>query len=143
MLKHNRKLIAIAEPFMKNLYRIVAGSGFVVALTDGRGYIMEILGDQDMLVNPMTESFFQGAGWSEEEAGTNAIGTVLVIKESIQVTGSEHYCRMHHGITCSAAPIFDPQGNLLGTLIFPVHQRQHIFIRWEWLWLVLKQLWHS
>jgi transcriptional regulator of acetoin/glycerol metabolism len=116
MLERNRKLISIAEPFMKNLYRIVAGSGFVVALTDGRGYIMEILGDQDMLVNPMTESFYQGAGWSEEEAGTNAIGTVLVIKEPIQVTGSEHYCRMHHGITCSAAPIFDPQGNLLGTL---------------------------
>jgi len=116
MLKRNSRLIAIAEPFMKNLYRIVAGSGFVVALTDERGYVMEILGDHDMLINPMTESFFQGASWSEGDAGTNAIGTVLVSKEPMQVTGSEHYCRMHHGITCSAAPIFDRQGELLGIL---------------------------
>jgi len=116
MLKRNSELIAIAKPFMKNLYQIVAGSGFVVALTDVRGHIMEILGDQDMLKNPMTESFYQGASWSEEEAGTNAIGTALVIQKPIQVTGPEHYCRMHHCITCSAAPIFDPQGNLLGAL---------------------------
>ncbi|MBP2639310.1 MAG: acoR 1 [Firmicutes bacterium] len=116
MLKQNRDLIAIAKPFMKNLYRIVTGSGFVVALTDVRGYVMEILGDEDTLNNPMTVSFFQGANWSEVEAGTNAIGTALVIKKPIQVSGSEHYCRKHHSLTCSAAPIFDPQGNILGIL---------------------------
>ena len=116
MLRRNRELIAIAKPFMDNLYRIVAGSGFVVALSDVRGYIMEILGDEDTLMNSMTVSFFQGANWSEFEAGTNAIGTALVGKKPIQVSGSEHYCRKHHDLTCSAAPIFDVQGNLLGAL---------------------------
>lgn len=116
MLRHNRELITIAKPFMENLYRIVAGSGFVVVLTDVRGYIMEVLGDKDMLTNPMTESFFQGANWSEVEAGTNAIGTALVINKPIQVSGCEHYCRKHHCLTCSAAPILDNQGNILGIL---------------------------
>lgn len=116
MLKQNQELIKIAKPFMENLYQIVAGTGFVVVLTDVRGYIMEILGDQNTLLNPMTVSFFQGASWSEEEAGTNAIGTALVIKKPIQVSGSEHYCRNHHCLTCSAAPILDAQGRVLGIL---------------------------
>ncbi|MDF2572288.1 MAG: acoR 1, partial [Sporomusa sp.] len=115
-LRRNRELITIAKPFMDNLYQIVAGSGFVVALTDARGYIMEIFGDKDMLTNPMTVSFFRGSNWSEAEAGTNAIGTALVIKKPIQVSGSEHYCRKHHCLTCSAAPILDSQGRVLGIL---------------------------
>ena len=97
MLRRNREFVNIAKPFMENLYRIVTGSGFVVALTDVRGYIMEILGDQDTLSNPMTASFFQGASWSETDGGTNAIGTALIIKRPIQVSGCEHYCRKHHG----------------------------------------------
>ncbi|SDF36003.1 sigma-54-dependent Fis family transcriptional regulator [Sporomusa acidovorans] len=116
MLEENQELITIAKPFMANLYGFVAGSGFVVVLTDVRGYIMEIFGDEDVLTNPMTVSFFQGADWSEREAGTNAIGTALVIKEPIQVSGAEHYCRKHHNITCSAAPIMDKQGNMIGIL---------------------------
>lgn len=116
VLKQNQGLITIAKPFMDNLYQIVSGSGFVVVLTDIRGYIMEILGDSDTLLNPITVSFFQGANWSEEEAGTNAIGTTLVTRNPIQVSGSEHYCRKHHCLTCSAAPILDDKGNLLGIL---------------------------
>ncbi|MBP2637620.1 MAG: acoR 1 [Firmicutes bacterium] len=116
MLRKNRELITIAKPFMDNLYQIVTGSGFVVVLTDVRGYIMEILGDEDTLTNPMTVSFFQGASWSEEEAGTNAIGTALFAQKPIQVSGSEHYCRKHHCLTCSAAPIFDERGTLIGVL---------------------------
>ncbi|TWH48687.1 sigma-54-dependent Fis family transcriptional regulator [Sporomusa sp. KB1] len=116
MLRKNRDLITIAKPFMENLYQIVAGSGFVVALTDIRGYIMEIFGDKDTLTNPMTASFFQGANWSETEAGTNAIGTALITGQSIQVSGSEHYCRKHHCLTCSAAPIIDDKGTVLGIL---------------------------
>lgn len=116
VLKQNQDLITIAKPFMDNLYQIVAGSGFVVVLADIRGYIMEILGDSDTLLNPITVSFFQGANWSEEEAGTNAIGTALVTRKPIQVSGSEHYCRKHHCLTCSAAPILDDNEKLLGIL---------------------------
>jgi PAS domain S-box-containing protein len=116
MLEEKRELINIAKPFMGNLYRIVQGSGFVVVLTDERGYIMEMLGDEDTLNNPMTESFFKGASWREEVAGTNAIGTALVAREPIQVSGAEHYCLKHHALTCSAAPIFDGCGNIIGVL---------------------------
>ncbi|HWR42978.1 sigma-54-dependent Fis family transcriptional regulator [Sporomusa sp.] len=115
-LSDKQELITIAKPCMTNLYKFVQGSGFVVVLTDERGYIMEMLGDEDTLNNPMTNNFFLGASWREEEAGTNAIGTALVIKKPIQVSGAEHYCQKHHCLTCSAAPIFDDRGRIIGIL---------------------------
>ncbi|MDR7867032.1 MAG: sigma-54-dependent Fis family transcriptional regulator [Sporomusaceae bacterium] len=116
LLAEKQELIRIAKPFMANLYKFVAGSGFVVVLTDERGYIMEIFADEDTLGGPMTNNFFRGASWREEEAGTNAIGTALVLREPIQVSGAEHYCQKHHCLTCSSAPIFDADGRMVGIL---------------------------
>jgi sigma-54 dependent transcriptional regulator, acetoin dehydrogenase operon transcriptional activator AcoR len=115
-LQKKEQLIKVAKPFMANLYKFVKGSGFVVVLTDENGYIMEMFGDADTLQNPVTKDFFQGAGWHEEEAGTNAIGTALVIGEPIQVSGAEHFCHKHHCLTCSSAPIFDAAGRIIGIL---------------------------
>ncbi|HWQ62347.1 MAG TPA: sigma-54-dependent Fis family transcriptional regulator [Negativicutes bacterium] len=116
LLADKQELIKIAKPFMANLYKFVEGSGFVVVLTDERGYIMEMFADEDILRNPMTNNFFRGASWREEEAGTNAIGTALVLAEPIQVSGAEHYCQKHHCLTCSSAPIFDADGRMIGIL---------------------------
>jgi len=116
MLAEKRELIKIAKPIMANLYQFVQGSGFVVVLTDEQGYIMEMFGDEDTLNNPMTNNFFQGASWCEKLVGTNAIGTTLVIQAPIQVSGGEHYCQKHHSLTCSAAPIFDNYGRVIGVL---------------------------
>lgn len=121
MINAHCRLITTARPFMKSLYRMVAGSGFVVVLADKRGYIMEVLGDADMLQKPLTKYFHHGAAWEEKVAGTNAIGTVLVLQQPFQVTGPEHYCQMHHGLTCAAAPIFASDGSFLGVIDLSGH----------------------
>ena len=51
---------------------------------------------------------------SEEEVGTNSIAVCLVEKEPIQITGPEHYNLRHHTWTCSSAPVFSAQGDLVG-----------------------------
>src|SRR5512147_1038338 len=43
LLERNRSLIEISRPFMQNLYGFVRGSGFVVALFDDQGYMLEVL----------------------------------------------------------------------------------------------------
>jgi PAS domain S-box-containing protein len=116
LLAEKGELSEIAQPFMANLYKFVRGSGFVVVLTDERGYILELFGDEDTLKNPMTRNFALGANWREEEIGTNAIGTALKMNMPIQVFGAEHYCEKHHGLSCSAAPIFDLDGRVIGIL---------------------------
>lgn len=114
--RDKQELITIAKPFMAKLYKFVQGSGFVVVLTDERGYIIEALGDDDTWHNPMTNNFFPGASWREEDAGTNAIGTALAVKDPIQISGAEHYCQKYHCLTSSAAPIFDNSGRVIGVL---------------------------
>ena len=116
LLQRKEQLIRIAKPVMQNLYKFVKGSGFVVVLTDETGYILDMLGDEDTLQNRMTSDFFCGASWREEAAGTNAIGTALIIGEPLQVSGAEHFCQKHHALTCSAAPIFSQGGKLIGIL---------------------------
>ena len=116
LVNKKSKLIKVAKPFMENLYKFVAGSGFVVVLTDENGHIMEMLCDEATLKNPMTRNFVRGASWHEYEAGTNAIGTALMISSPIQVSGAEHFCQKHHCLTCSAAPIMDPSGQVIGIL---------------------------
>jgi sigma-54 dependent transcriptional regulator, acetoin dehydrogenase operon transcriptional activator AcoR len=115
-IQQRERLINVAQPFMDDLYTIVKGTGFVVALSNESGYIIKILGDDGASEKPMTSNFFIGASWHEKDAGTNAIGTALEERKPIQVSGAEHYCQGHHCLTCSAAPIFDPEDQLIGIL---------------------------
>ncbi|MCX5780039.1 MAG: sigma-54-dependent Fis family transcriptional regulator [Firmicutes bacterium] len=112
LLNKRKYLIEIARPFMLNLYEFVKGSG----LADERGFIMEAFGDEDTLDEAKTINFVKGADWTEKSVGTNAIGTAIVLKKPLQTVGAEHYCRKHHVWTCSASPIFDKNGQMIGVL---------------------------
>lgn len=116
LLEANEEMINVARPLMAEIYNFVQGSGFIVMLTDERGYIIESFGDAETLENALGINFINGASWIEEQVGTNAIGTALFLLKPIQVSGVEHYCRLHHVWTCSAAPIFSDTGKLLGIL---------------------------
>jgi PAS domain S-box len=116
LLQEHSELIEIARPFMHKLYEFVKGSSFIVVITDERGYILELFGDADSVEKSSHYNFVQGARWTEDEVGTNAIGTALVLRKPFQTSGAEHYCFKHHGWTCSAAPIFDKNGQMIGIL---------------------------
>ncbi|MEN6327398.1 MAG: sigma-54-dependent Fis family transcriptional regulator [Syntrophomonas sp.] len=116
LLHQHRELIEVARPFMVKLYEFVAGSGFIVFLADERGYMMEVMGDYNILENAYKVNLSKGYGWMEEEVGTNGIGTALALGRPCQVSGQEHYCRKIHSWTCSAAPILDEDGRMLGAL---------------------------
>lgn len=116
-LLHKRKeLIEIAKPFMASLYQFVAGSGFIVVLSDENGFLLEVVGDDNTLQNAYKLNLIKGASWAEKDVGTNGIGTALAIGKPIQVSGAEHYCRRIHVWTCSAAPIWDDNNRVIGAL---------------------------
>lgn len=116
LIEEKKQLIEIARPIMKTLFKCVEGSSFIVVLSNEKGLILEVIGDTDVLEMTKTINFLPGANWSEECVGTNAIGTTLVINNPVQVSGAEHYCSKHHIWTCSAAPIHDFFGNIIGGL---------------------------
>ena len=60
ILKKNEELIDISLPFMKNLYSLVVGSGFLVALFDADGYMLKLVGDNDVMERVKTGKFHCG-----------------------------------------------------------------------------------
>jgi transcriptional regulator of acetoin/glycerol metabolism len=114
--ERNSELLQTVKPLMEYCYDLIKETGVIFVLIDEQGYIMESFGDANVLEDAKRINFIQGATWTENQVGTNAIGTSLQIKKPINVTGAEHYCQKHHPWTCSAAPILDPAGKLLGII---------------------------
>jgi len=112
----NSRLIEAARPIMQLVAISVRGTGFITTLADKDGYVLEVCGDEDILQMARENYYVPGCQRSECSAGTNAIALCLIEKKPIQLTGAEHYNVHHHAWTCSSAPIFDRQGNLLGAI---------------------------
>jgi PAS domain S-box-containing protein len=117
LLLRNKEFIDVSRPFMKNLYRFLEGSGFMVSLFDHQGFVLEIFGDpeEDKLVR--TARGFVGSCWDTKNTGNNAASAVILYEKPMQVFGAQHYIRMYHGATGSGSPIFSPEGDLLGGIV--------------------------
>jgi PAS domain S-box-containing protein len=113
-LQASQHLIKIARPFIHNLFGFVKGSGFQIVLADCEGFILEAIGDPEIVKRTKQIQLCPGGNWNEAVKGTNAIGTAIIEKKPIQIFTREHYCRPHHFLTGSASPIFDPEGQMVG-----------------------------
>jgi transcriptional regulator with PAS, ATPase and Fis domain len=105
-----------AEPFIQVVKAAVLGSGFITTMSDKEGYVLGVWGDKEILKMARSNNYLPGCRRTEDEVGTNAIGLSLFLREPVQVTGPEHYNVNHHPWTCSSAPIFGSDKDLLGTL---------------------------
>jgi transcriptional regulator with PAS, ATPase and Fis domain len=114
--ERNQRLISIAGPFVQLLHEFVAESGFIILLTDEKGFILEMAGHKEILQEIKPYNLIPGASMSEESTGANAISIALHENSAIQVTGEEHYIKVFHNWSCSAAPIHDERGNAMGCL---------------------------
>ena len=125
LIEQNRILHAHAVPVMETLYEQIINTHHMVLLTDANGLIVHALGDDDFLEKANRVALQPGVAWSEESKGTNAIGTAIAEHAPTLVHGDEHYLFANHFLSCSAAPIFDHQGNVIGVL--DVTGDQHSF----------------
>jgi PAS domain S-box-containing protein len=109
-------LLSISRPVMEDIYQYIECSASVVVLVNRAGYILEILGDPEMLEFSERLGISPGASVSESEMGTNAFGLSLLEGVPARVVGAEHYLSRFHELAEAAAPIFDPIGRALGAL---------------------------
>ena len=121
-----RLLMLHALPAMETLHEQIANTSSMVILTDARGLILRSVGDSDFLEQAERVALAPGVTWSEQSKGTNAIGTALAERTPIMVHADQHFLRVNHFLTCSAAPIFDPDGAPLGVLdVTGEHRSRH------------------
>ena len=113
----NKELLEISIPVMEFLHQLVKGSGFIIALSDDRGYILKVIGDEDIVKKVRKINFIPASNWDEQIMGTNAIGTCLVTDKPLQIYSYEHWSICVQVGVCSCAPIHDPDsGRLIGAL---------------------------
>ena len=112
----NLRLHDHAAPVMEMLYEQIVNTESMVVLCDATGTIIHSIGDDDFLARASKVALQPGVNWSESTKGTNAIGTALIEEVPTLVHADEHFMHANHFLTCSAAPILDPRGNILGVL---------------------------
>ena len=127
LLEQNRLLHSHAVPVMENLYEQIINTHHMIVLTDTQGQILHTLGDADFLAKADQVALSPGVAWSEQSKGTNAIGTAIASACPTVVHADQHYMLANNFLTCSAAPIFDARGLMIGVL--DVTGDQHHFQR--------------
>jgi GAF domain len=89
----------------------------IVVISDADGCLLWSDGHREVLRASNRIAFVPGHLWTERAAGTNGVGTALVLGHPVQIFSAEHFNRQVHGWTCSGAPVRDPEtGNIIGVL---------------------------
>ena len=114
--ERNQRLFSHAAPVMEMLFEQIVNTESMIVLTDAQGTILHSVGDDEFLARAGKVALAPGVNWAEQSKGTNAIGTALVEELPTLVHGGEHFIHANHFLTCSAAPIFDSRGGMLGVL---------------------------
>ena len=106
--------LALAE--MHSLHQQIAGSNFMIAFATPEGVLLDFVSDRSFEDASGAACIRPGSVWSEEFCGTNGLGTAAHLKRQIVVHGNEHFFPRYNNLTCTASPIFAPDGSLAGVL---------------------------
>ena len=112
----NSYLLSVGPVHMQKLHELLKGQGFIIMLLAPDGFILSIKGDRRMCGLGEAVNLVPGGNNSEQHLGTTASSISLIQGIATQVLRHEHYCQFYHDWCCSASPIYDRQGRLLGAL---------------------------
>lgn len=114
--EENKTFIEISKVHINMAYSVLKDKDFIIILTDKDGCILYIKGDNQIVEKFKKLNIVVGAYMDEKSVGTNAMGTALSENKSVQITANEHYVDIFQELTCSASPIHDENGKIIGSL---------------------------
>jgi transcriptional regulator of acetoin/glycerol metabolism len=109
-------LLHAAQPVMDRLHQAVGAAGCCVLLAGSDGVPVDRRGSVADDATFESWGLWTGAVWSEEHEGTNGIGTCLVERRPLTIDRDQHFFSRNTLLSCTAAPIYDPDANLAGVL---------------------------
>ena len=110
------RFLHLAGEAVSRLHGQVRGAGYCVLLTDAQGRTIDYRVEPTLRHDCRRAGLDLGTCWSEGEEGTCGVAAVLTNGVPVTVHKRDHFRAAFIGLTCSAAPIYDPQGALLGVL---------------------------
>ena len=113
---HN--MLSAGVPHLEDLHQTLWQNPSAILLTDALGTVLAI--ECNLLSVPfeLKAELQVGGCWAEWHLGTNAIALALHTAMPVQVVGAEHFYEELHGYSDSAAPVHDPDGNIVGAVGF-------------------------
>lgn len=123
--ERQRRLLRAARPVLQRLGEQLSGCSTAVVVADARAQIIGRWVEDDQLERQLDSIMLAtGFSYSEDDVGTNAIGTALQQGDSATVVGGEHFVDVLQGMACAAALIHDPRtGRVLGVIDVTAMQR--------------------
>ena len=114
--QQSEELLGVARHGMEDLYRRVNAMGYVLLLANGRGVTVDSIGDAQLDRELRHAGLISGSEWDESHVGTNGVGACLATGQAITVHRSDHFDVALTPLSCTAVPIHDNTGSLLGVL---------------------------
>lgn len=109
-------MLRVAAPKLDTLYQLVGTSGCGVLLTDADGVVLDLRAADGDLGVFEAWGLSPGSDWSEASEGTNGIGTCITEARRVIIHRDEHFHARNTAMSCMDAPIFGPEGELVGAL---------------------------
>ena len=114
--QESEELLGMARHGMEDLYRRVNALGYVLLLANARGVTVDAIGDAELDRELRHAGLITGSEWAEADVGTNGVGACLTSGRAITVHRSDHFDMAMTPLSCTAVPVHDTQGRLIGVL---------------------------
>ncbi|WP_370287921.1 GAF domain-containing protein [Nocardioides sp.] len=115
--RRESRLALVIDEIRELLLSAADASNYLVVVADADGVVLWRSGSPRVRRQADGLGFADGALWTEEAVGTNAIGTALTEGAPVQLFAAEHYEYAQLPWYCTASPIHDPvDGALLGVV---------------------------
>lgn len=115
-LDNHEDFLRTAMTEVDQLFHLLVDNEYMVSIAAPDGTMLMFKCDYQILGNITSIGVIPGSNWSEENQGTNGIGTCLQSGRAIAVVGEQHFDLKNQNVTCFAAPIFGRDGAIEGIL---------------------------
>jgi len=109
-------LVSTSGTSLDQLYMAVGDVGCSVLLANRNGVVIARRSAQQDEKTFEEWGLWTGSLWSEGSEGTNGVGTCIVEERPLTIHKDQHFHSKNTGMSCTAAPIFDHDGELMAVI---------------------------
>lgn len=110
LMQQREEFMRIAEPEVERLFRRLVDSEYLVSLASPQGAMVLFRCDYQYLSDLAGSGVIPGSVWTEDQQGTNGVGTCLRVGKPVIIAGTEHYGSATQRLTCLTAPVLGRNG---------------------------------
>ncbi len=111
-------LLEVSRPVLDQLHEMLNKTDSAVFLTDRRGMVLDLRTNRACDFWQRKPDEWLGTIYSEDRLGTTGIGLCIADQRGVIVRGDQHFLARYTDRVAIAAPLFGPNGYLVGSLSF-------------------------